>query len=273
MIAQNQSRSKKDEERQEKREALRKRLNHQIKDIKNNERMLRRYKTQDMVLFLLATEMFDCILTEQNREVNWDNLRLDRVCDRAFLSQTLTFQVPVTVGGKTVYVEQENMSLKNYGEFYRFLTDDRLDSLLTNIIDTLKPNKDGKLIIRHTDLMSELAAYDQQRSTVFRLIQKIEKLIIDKHGVLRKPDTPDFWVKEGLPKRNNFASLLELINRLGNVELNEEERKLLVAIRNAFSHNSYNIDLSQIQGIKKLPEVAKGILQHLEIVLGVNQKK
>lgn len=271
-ISPNQSRDKKNKEREEKREALRKRMNQQVKDIKDNERTLRRYKTQDMVLFLLASEMFDHILTEQNREVNWDNLRLEKVCDNAFLRQTLTFQVPVTIGDKTVYVEQENMSLKNYGEFYRFLTDDRLNSLLKNIVDTLKPNKEGKLVIRHTDLMSELAAYDQQRSTVFHLIQKIEKLIIDKHGVLRKPDAPEFWVKEGLPKRNNFASLLELTDRLGDVVLNEEERKLLVAIRNAFSHNSYNIDLSQIQWIKKLPEVAKGILQHLEVVLGVKEK-
>lgn len=272
MISQNQSWSKKNKERQEKREALRKRLNHQIGNVKNNERTLRRYKTQDMVLFLLATEMFNSILTEQNCDVNWENLRLDKVCDRAFLSQTLKFQVPVTIDNKTIYVEQENMSLKNYGDFYRFLTDDRLDSLLKNIVNTLKPNKEGKLVIRHTDLMSELAAYDQQRSTVFRLIQKIEKLIIDKHWVLKKPDTPDFWVKEGLPKRNNFASLLELINRLGEVELNNEERKQLVAIRNAFSHNSYNIDLSRIQGIKKLPEVAKGILQHLEKIFGDNKK-
>lgn len=271
-ISQNQSRDKKNKEREEKREALRKRMNRQIRDIKNNERTLRRYKTQDMVLFLLAGKMFDDILTEQNRDVNWENLSLTKVCDNAFLRQTLTFQVPVTVGGKTIYVEQENMSLKNYGEFYRFLTDDRLDSLLKNIVDTLKPNKEGKLVIRHTDLMSELAAYDQQRSTIFQLIQKIEKLIIDKHGVLRKPNAPEFWVKDGLPKRNNFASLLELIDRLGDTELYEEERKLLVAIRNAFSHNSYNIDLSQIQGIKKLPEVANGILHHVENILGIKEK-
>ena len=272
-ISQNQSKDKKNKEREEKREALRKRMNRQVKDVKDNERTLRRYKTQDMVLFLLASEMFDHILTEQHREVNWDNLRLAKVCNNAFLHQTLTFQVPVIIGDNTIYVEQENMSLKNYGEFYRFLTDDRLDSLLKNIVDTLKPNKEGKLVIRHTDLMSELAAYDQQRSTVFRLIQKIEKLVIDKHGVLRKPDIPEFWVKKGLPKRNNFASLLELIDRLGNVKLNEEERKLLVAIRNAFSHNSYSIDLSQIQEIKKLPEVAKGILQHLETLLGLQITK
>ena len=161
------------------------------------------------------------------------------------------------------------MSLKNYGEFYRFLTDDRLMSLLNNIVETLKPNENGDLVIRHTDLMSELAAYDQYRSTIFMLIQSIENLIITNNAVLDDPDADGFWVREDLPKRNNFASLLELINQLNNVELTDDERKLLVAIRNAFSHNSYNIDFSLIKDVKHLPEVAKGIVQHLQLVIGV----
>lgn len=272
-ISMNQSWKQKEEERTEKREALQSRLTRQIHDIKYNERTLRRYKTQDMVLFLIAKKLFENIIFEQGNEVNSEQMRLSKVCDEAFLRQTLTFRVPVTVGDKTIYVEQENMSLKNYGEFYRFLTDDRLMSLLENIIGTLKPNKDGDLVIRHTDLMSELAAYDQHRSTVFKLIQQIENLIIEKNAALKNPDSEDFWVKEGLPKRNNFASLLELIDHLNNVALTDDERKLLVAIRNAFSHNSYNIDFSLIKDVKHLPEVAKGTLQHLQLVLGVEQTK
>ena len=270
-ISMNQSWRQKEEERAAKREALQSRLTRQINEIKNNERTLRRYKTQDMVLFLLAKEMFADIISEQGNEVNSKQMRLSKVCNQAFLRQTLTFHVPVTVGEKTIYVEQENMSLKNYGEFYRFLTDDRLTSLLENIVDTIKPNEDGELVIRHTDLMSELAAYDQHRSTVFKLIQQIENLIIEKNTALKSPDSEDFWVKEGLPRRNNFASLLELIEQLNDHNLTDDERKLLVAIRNAFSHNSYNIDFTLINSIKHLPEVAKGILQHLEALLGITK--
>ena len=226
-----------------------------------------------MVLFLMAKKLFEDIIFEQGNEVNSKQMRLSKVCNQAFLRQTLTFRVPVTVGDRAIYVEQENMSLKNYGEFYRFLTDDRLMSLLENIVDTIKPNEDGDLVIRHTDLMSELAAYDQHRSTVFELIQQIENLIIERNKALKNPDSEDFWVKEGLPKRNNFASLLEQIDQLNNVALTDEERKLLVAVRNAFSHNSYNIDFSLIKDVKHLPEVAKGILQHLESVLGVTPTK
>ena len=270
-ISMNQSWKQKNEERAAKREAMQSRLIRQINQVKDNERILRRYKTQDMVLFLMAKKMFANIISEQGNEVNWKQMRLSKVCNEAFLRQTLTFRVPVAVGEKTVYVEQENMSLKNYGEFYRFLTDDRLTSLLENIVETLKPNKDGDLVIRHTDLMSELAAYDQIRSTIFELIQKIEDIIIEKKKDLKDPNSDMFWAHEGLPKLNNFASLLELIDRLNDMALTDDERRLLVAIRNAFSHNSYNIDFSLIKTIKHLPEVAKGILQHLQSVLGVEQ--
>ena len=268
-VSMNQSREKKEEERAKKREAMQLRLSKLVNEIKNNERTLRRYKTQDMVLFLLAKQMFADIISEQGNKVNWEQMRLSKVCNEAFLRQTLTFRVPVTVGETTIYVEQENMSLKNYGEFYRFLTDDRLMSLLENIVETLKPNEDGDLVIRHTDLMSELAAYDRNRSTIFKLIQQIEELIIEKNEVLKNPELEGFWAHEGLPKRNNFASMLDLIDQLNNVTLTEDERKLIVAIRNAFSHNSYNIDLSLIKNVKHLPEVARGILQHLESVLGL----
>lgn len=271
-ISPNQSWKEKEVEREQKREALRKRLNHLVNDVKANERMLRHYKTQDMVLFLMAKSMFTDILNSQEREVNWKHLRLSKVCNDAFLRQTLTFQVPVSVGEKTIIVEQENMSLKNYGEFYRFLNDDRLMSLFENIINTLKPDERGRLVIRHTDLMSELAAYDQKRSTVFKLIQQIEALIVKGNDALNNPDSPDFWAKPGLPKRNNFSSLLELIDHLNQTALTTEERTLLVAIRNAFSHNSYNLDLSQIAGVKHLPEVANSILQHLEAMMGEKQQ-
>ena len=271
-ISANQSWTKIEAEREQKREALRLRLNRMVREVKDNERTLRRFKTQDMVLFLVAKDMFTKILSDQEREVNWKHLRLSKVCNEAFLRQTLTFLIPVTVGDVTIYVEQENMSLKNYGEFYRFLTDDRLTSLLENIAGDLEPDQQGRLVISHTDLMSELAAYDQKRSTVFKLIQQIEALIIKSNDALSNPASPDFWAKPGLPKRNNFASLLELIDHLNQTTLNTEERTLLVAIRNAFSHNSYNLDLSLIAGVKHLPEVANGILKHLETIMGETQK-
>ena len=269
-ISQNQPNKKKEEERKEKREALRDRLKRQINEIKNNERAIRRHKTHDMVLFLLAKQMFVDLLGEQARQVNWKQMKLSKVCNDAFLRQTLTFRFPVPVGDKTIYVEQENMSIKNYGEFYRFLGDDRLMSLLGNIVDRIKPDSRGQLVISHTDLMGELAAYDQRRAAVFKLIQRIEASVIDTIPALRNPECDDFWVddKKELPKRNNFRALLNILDRLNDAELTDDERSLIVAIRNAFGHNSYNIDLSLIDNIGNLPEVANSILHHLVEVSG-----
>ena len=256
----------------EKRDAKREKMKRMVHEIKNNERTIRRYRTQDMILFLLAKKMFVDLLGEQSRSVDWKQLRLSKVCNDAFLRQTLTFRVPVTVGDKTVYVEQENMSLKNYGEFYRFLTDDRLTSLFENIVDSIEPDKKtGERVVSHTDLMSELAAYDQRRSTVFRLIQQIEDIVISGNAILANPDCDIFWVdgKRGeLAKRNNFASLLKMIDLINTTSLTDDERTLLVAIRNAFGHNSYRVDLKKIGGINHLPEVANSILKHLETLSG-----
>ena len=268
-VSYKQPKREQQEERESKRIALIERLKREIKEVKETERSLRRYKTQDMVLFLLAKDMFIKILGEQNHEVDKEHLRLSEVCNDAFLRQTLTFRIPVTIGNNTIYVEQENMSLKNYGEFYRFLNDERLTSLIDNIIDNTTPDKDGHVIIRHADLMSELASYDHNRATVFMLIQQIENLIIENNIELKNPDEPGFWASDTLPKRNNFKSLLKLVNELNDKPLNDDERALIVAIRNAFSHNSYNINLSLIKDVKHLPEVANVILRHLKKLLGV----
>lgn len=258
------SENDKQKEREEKLEAKRKRLIHQVSDIKNNERALRRYKTQDMVLFLLAREMFVKILSDEDRKVDTSNMLLSNVCNDNFLRQTITFDFPVSVADKTIYVRQEMMSLKNYGKFYRFLNDDRLMTLLENIVDRITPDGEGKLVIQYTDLMSEFANYDQKRSAVFELIQQIESYIIKEHPELLDPNQDGFWVREGLARRNSFSSLLELVEKLYDTELSPDEKSIIVAIRNAFSHNSYRIDFSLIEEIENLPEIAKSIMAHLE---------
>ncbi len=264
----NCKKEKKEEERNKRKEALANRLKSQIKDIKNTERQILRYRTQDMVLFLMAKDAFVRIMDEQGNDVNWDNLCLAKVCDDGFLRQAFTFQIPVLIGDETIYIEQENMSMVNYGELRQILADDRLESLLKNIAENIEPNTKGKKIIRYTDLMSELAAYDRIRSTVFKLIQQIEQFVLDKFDYLADPTKEDFWENKSLPKRNSFKAMIELIDRLNDKPLTPSERSLIIAIRNAFGHNTYKVDLSQIRDVRHLPEVARGILKHLETLVG-----
>jgi hypothetical protein len=74
------------------------------------------------------------------------------------------------------------------------------------------------------------------------------------------------------PKRNNFGELLKILAAGGDGILNDVEKHLLQSTRNAFGHNTYDVDLPVIfQGKKdkmKVPEVANGIkdkvLEHTE---------
>ena len=112
--------------------------------------------------------------------------------------------------------------------------------------------------------MGELASYDRKRLEIFRLMQLLEAMIIRSDVDLQDRTKDGFWLREGMPKRNNFNALVSLLDQLNGLPLTSEQRTLIIAIRNAFSHNTYNIDLSSIKEVKHLPEVASGILKHLQ---------
>ncbi|MBP5388470.1 MAG: type VI-B CRISPR-associated RNA-guided ribonuclease Cas13b, partial [Prevotella sp.] len=239
---------------QEAKEAMDRTLHKAIRFCKNNERAIRRYKTQDMVLFLMAQNLLQEIIPD-NEMVNDRNFMLKKVCEEGFLSQAVrmekTFEVDIKGKKKSFCVVQENMSLKNYGEFYRLINDERLLSLLEQL------SKCGE--ISHADLHSELAQYDQGRSSVFGVIQNIEKLISDTFPELSNPDSEGFFVEgKTVPKLNNFRSLLGLLEQADCHQLDEKEKKMIISIRNAFSHNTYRINLHEAMPQEKieLPNVA-----------------
>lgn len=241
-------------------EKMLRRLTRLIGDVKRNERTIRRYKTQDMVLFLMAKKIFGTILAQQNGQA--DNLfRLKNVCDDNFLSQTVKFEFPVSVGDFTIKVVQENMALKNYGEFYRFLNDDRLQSLLKQL--------KGITEVSHADLTGELANYDQRRSQIFHIMQQLEKIAYENNqDALNDSQSPLFYKdndKDNLPKRNNFRSLLALFENIEGNKLTSADCERLIEIRNAFCHNTYRMDISDMR--KSLPTIAIQILNSIERML------
>ena len=248
------------EKGKEEREKMLRKLTHSIGDIRRNERIIRRYKTQDIVLFLMAKKMFSSILSKQNGKAN-DLFCLKNVCDDNFLSQTVKFEFPVSVGNYTIKVVQENMALKNYGEFYRFLNDDRLQSLLKQL--------KGVTEVSHADLTGELANYDQRRSQVFRLMQQLEKIAYEHNSLfLNNEADPHFYMDDNnneLPKRNNFRSLISLFENVDGIQLSSEARERLVEIRNAFCHNNYRINIDDLQ--KKLPTIAIQVVDRIEKIL------
>lgn len=246
---------------EEEREKMQRKLTHCIADIKNNERTIRRYRTQDIVLFLMAKNILSKILAQQNGTAGEKLFRLKNVCDSNFLSQTVRFEFPVKVNETTVKVVQENMALKNYGEFYRFINDDRFTSLISQLKDVTE--------ISYADLTGELATYDQRRSQVFRLMQELEKLAFEKYSQeLTDADNPIFFKdddRNNVPKRNNFRALVSLFDGIESSQLTKDDCERLIEIRNAFCHNTYRINIDDLQ--KKLPTIAIQIVEKIEELL------
>ena len=233
---------------------------------KAHDRAIRRFKSQDMILFLATKVMLVRLIMANNKNLPLDDIKLENVCTESLLRHTFTMRVSVPINGEKVFIEQQNMSFKNYGEFYRCLADERLETLLTGIVDSIKPNKQGEKVVRYGDIMNELLSYDRNRSKVFELAQMIERVALHSHAELYDPSSPAFFDEgnKDLPKRNNFKAMIKLIDRLNNTELTDAQRTLLITIRNAFSHNNYKIDLQSVMKIRQLPEVANGITKYLQ---------
>ena len=239
------------------------------KFVQKNERSIRRYRIQDIVLFQMAKMMLASIFgdtTNSSQEHNFANqsnqeLKLENVCKENFLSQTIDYEYEYQVGKHTVTIRQEGMALKNYGQFFRLLNDVRLDTLLLLLADVRN--------VTLTNITSEFAKYDQKRPIAFKKLHLLEELAINAEGAasLDNPDDDSFFFinskGEREPLRNNFANLLR---RLQNLQ--ESENALLVAIRNAIGHNKYISDASQltIDETLEIPQVAEKIVEQIEVL-------
>lgn len=223
-------------------------LTRQISDIKDNERAILKYKTQDMVLFLIADELIGkSMVGEESKN---SKFKLANVCHSDFLSQTVDFEFPFTIDEMTVYIKQEGMSLKNYGEFYQLLSDDRLPSLLKKLAAAKK--QEDKTTFDYNNLMGELASYNILRSHIFHAVHKLEEYVELKDefkDFLDEPTDDRFYIDDDNsrdPKRNNFRELLYLLEQSDEDVLTPDAKELIISIRNAFSHNHYNVDFGKI---------------------------
>ena len=239
---------------EEAKEAMYVKLHHCIRDVKNNERTIRRYKTQDMILFLMAKELLSAIISLQNAQSEENLFMLSKVCSDKFLRQTVRFEYPVKVDNQEVKVVQDNMSLKNYGEFYRFLNDDRLLSLLKQL--------KGVSEVGHSELLGEFAIYDRRRAEIFKAMQELEKMAFETFkSDLSNPASANFR-HNGVPRRNNFRSLLAMFANADGHHLDDAACSRLVEIRNAFCHNTFKIELAGIK--KELPTITNQLVVEID---------
>ena len=157
--------------------------------------------------------------------------------------------------------------MKNYGQFYKFVSDhQRLESLLSRLPET---------VFLRAEIENEFAYYDTNRAEVFRQVYVIESEAYKLKPELKNDDNAneewfcytDKRTGKRRPKRNNFMSLLEILAAGEDGVLDETEKKALQSTRNAFGHNTYDVDLPVIFKGKeekmKIPEIANGISDNI----------
>lgn len=191
-------------------ETLRKKWN----EMSDTERTLRRYKVQDMVLFLLGTSIVfpaDDSTRRQGGMLLRNVMGGDEGVD--ILSQPVDITTSFRIQQKAYSIEQKGVKVRDYTEVFALLRDTRTRSLLP-----LLPAG----AVQAEELRDELKRYDRQRPLVFKDILLLEKKYYER------------FFEELREGRIDFKRLLMLAR-----DLSDADKERLRAIRNAFSHNQY----------------------------------
>ena len=247
-----------------------KKLEKLLKRVYDTERTIRRFKAQDMMLFIMARE----ILKAKSADRDFTNgFCLKYVMTESLLDKPIDFEWKVNVKGEdkkavAKTIRQEGMKMKNYGQFYKFASDhQRLESLLSRLPGS---------IFKRAEIENEFAYYDSNRSKVFRQVYIIESEAYKLKPELQEDENAaqewfyylDKRTGKQRPVRNSFLQLLEILAAGEDGILDDDEKAAMQKTRNAFGHNTYDVDLDVVfkgkETKKKIPEVANGIKEKIE---------
>lgn len=205
-----------------KKEEPKEKIDFYIREQKNNEKAINRYRVQDKILF----EMAKTLLKEK------DDATKAQICDIAemtlsnimpgdnvFDKPMQNFSVTVNLDGRLLTITTDNIKVKNYSTVFKTIFDRRLDTL-AKLITTPHVSID--------DIKAELELYDRE-------VLKINKLVYDADDVHRaipfvKAIRNCFahWSyphKDALRNKNGVifdANLTNLHNKLVNKSLGEK---------------------------------------------------
>lgn len=231
----------------------------------DNEKQIRRHKVQDIIIFLMSRELL-LKVGKADRNGNqignqWKDKEMYKLKDitpgdkENILDLQLPFEMTLNVNGNEIKIRQEDLKLKNYGDFYSFIYDDRVMSLLSSVVLT------DNTIMRE-DLEEELMQYDLKRSDVFYIVHRIEKNVMPELKKSLKDGSITQKVYEDA--RNSFRELLKYYQQANN-----EEREKLIQSRNAYGHNHYPDWLTDAE----VRHAAESILQHMTQVTGIDPQQ
>ena len=225
-----------------------------FKSWKKFERELRLVRNQDIVTWMLCMELFE----EQKVDgLNTGQIHLkdivtnvDEEGNNNILNQIKPMQLPITVYDKenspkrkplhTVYIEETGTKLLKQGNFKALVKDRRLNGLFSFVKTSSEAESKSKPISK-SRVEYELGAYQKARIDIIKDMLALEKTLIDND--------------ENLPT-NKFSDMLNSWLK-GKGEANkarlQNDVDLLVAVRNAFSHNQYPMYNSEVfKGMKLL---------------------
>ena len=198
------------------------------------EKVLRKYVVQDELLFMAAMKtvsgmlgvggndwklgsigprtgsVLDTVLPSLRTRARFNNVKRDARTHDIIRKDTVEFTI-----------EQRNVSLKDYGDVYRLLADERLYGLL-------KYHRND--VILASDLKSELDSYDRRRVGVFKDILDYEEKVTA--GVSLRQ------LCEAMPEVGSRDIDFKVMQHF-DTENDDLTRNELKTIRNAFCHNSY----------------------------------
>ena len=258
-----------------------------------NERSIRRYMVQDIIMFMIAKK----ILSDgqkQNEKAN--DFKLENIrpgVSEGILSENINnFSIVLLFkyfkkdkDGKIteerecndiiVEIYQDSIKYKNLGDFFKFIYDSRLRSLVVHLKgeEIKKENLEEKvqgfdldtaflsdkvkyMKISSENLAIEFETYEKARPGIFESVHLLERNVIANNGGEDKLKSRTFTNKQGkeLPILCNFNELMKLDDKL-----DDKSREILVELRNAFSHSRYpqvwNSDSEKEQ--LELPKVAE----------------
>lgn len=250
----------------------------QLHKVYDNERTIRRFKTQDELLLIMAREILKA--KSQDKDFTKD-FCLKYVMTDSLLDKPIDFDWSVKIEKKKKNekgiiekeiirktIRQEGMKMKNYGQFYKFASDhQRLESLLSRLPQS---------VFQRAEIENEFSYYDTNRSEVFRQVYIIESKALELKSALKEDkNAKEEWFNyidkktgKSRPIRNSFIQLLEILAAGKDGILDDAEKTAMQRTRNAFGHNTYDIDLPAVFEGKeekmKIPEIANGIKDKIE---------
>ena len=241
-------------------ENLRENLLKGCSDFKDNERLLRRSRVQDMVMFMMFETTLKEHLSIDGNVVKLQDITLleDSPFNKPVRCDTI-ITVPFNTkpehydNGYVVFIQEkykgfcisqpnriilkykvtsENTKLKDLGKYRRYLYDRRLPGLL---IWKYPPNAQSDTEIKYSYIEEQIKAYEQHRVEIAGLLYGLENKVIDC-----------LMPKDALG--DGYIDFKEIIKKLKDkLPRFEEQADTLWNIRNAFYHNQFPVFTDAIE--------------------------